>query len=78
MAFFDAVTEKIISEKQIIEIGDIVNKKIPARTNDKQIIIFAVGGMPTEDIAWGRTLYENAVKQKIGTKLNLWEKPEWS
>lgn len=78
MGFFDAVTEKIISEKQIIEIGDIVNKKVPGRTNDEQIIIFAVGGMPTEDIAWGRTLYEKAVEEKIGTTLNLWKTPEWS
>ena len=77
MGFYDATVEGIISEKDITEIGDVVNKKRAARDNDKQIIVYAVGGMPTEDVAWGRTCYETAVQKKIGTKLNLWTSAEW-
>ena len=38
-------------------------------------IIYSVGGMPVEDVAWGKKCYEKALKMGIGTKLNLWEKP---
>ena len=31
--------------------------------------------MPVEDVAWGKTIYERALKMGIGTKLNLWEEP---
>ncbi|WP_288304389.1 hypothetical protein [uncultured Treponema sp.] len=40
--------------------------------------MYAVGGMPTEDVVWGRFCYDTAIKNKIGTKLNLWKTPEWS
>ncbi|MGN0728701.1 tyramine oxidase subunit B [Treponema sp.] len=78
MGFYDAITEKIITEEQISEIGDIVNGKTAPRDSEQQIIIFAVGGMPTEDVAWGRVCYDSAIKNGIGTTLNLWHTPEWS
>ena len=40
-----------------------------------RVIIYSIGGMPVEDVAWGKTVYENAIKMEIGTKLNLWEEP---
>ena len=39
-----------------------------------QRVIFIMDGMPIEDLAWGYTVYENAKKMGLGTKLNLWEK----
>ena len=77
MGFYDAVVEGTVSKEDITEIGDVVNKKRTARDSDSQIIIYAVGGMPTEDVAWGRTCYDVAVKNGVGTKLNLWTCPEW-
>ena len=44
--------------------------------SDDQIIVYSVGGMPVEDVAWGKVCYENAVKMGLGTKLNLWNKPD--
>ena len=44
-------------------------------TPSEQVIIYSIGGMPVEDVAWGKTVYENAIKMEIGTKLNLWEEP---
>ena len=77
MSFYDAVIEGSVKESDLVEIGDIVNKKKAPRDNEEQIIIYAVGGMPTEDVAWGRFCYDEAVKKQIGTKLNLWHSPEW-
>ena len=77
MAFYDAVVEGTVKESDLVEIGDIINKKAIARDNDEQIIVYAVGGMPTEDVAWGRICYDVAVEKGIGTKLNLWSSAEW-
>ena len=53
-----------------------ISGKRPGRESDEQIIIFSVGGMPVEDVAWGKYCYENALKLGIGTKLRLWDKPD--
>lgn len=76
MGFYDAVTEGKISRECIIEIGDIINGKSKARNSKNQIVIYAVGGMSLEDVAWGYECYQNALKNQIGVKLNLWETPE--
>ena len=31
------------------------------RDSDDQIIVYSVGGMPVEDVAWGKVCYENAL-----------------
>lgn len=65
-----------IKAEDIIDITDIIEKRHPGRTSDDEIIVYSVGGMPVEDIAWGGTVYRNAVKLGIGIKLPLWDKPE--
>ncbi|MCI6650397.1 MAG: ornithine cyclodeaminase, partial [Ruminococcus callidus] len=47
----------------------------PGRESDDQIILYSIGGMPVEDVAWGKTVYETALEKGIGTKLNLWDAP---
>lgn len=59
----------------VVNIGAIANGKHPGRKSDDQIILYSIGGMPVEDVAWGKTCYETALEKGIGTKLNLWEKP---
>lgn len=76
MGFYDAVTEGKISRECITEIGDIINGKSKARDSENQIVIYAVGGMSLEDVAWGYECYQNALKNQIGVKLNLWETPD--
>ena len=56
-------------------IGAIANGKVPGRESDDQIILYSIGGMPVEDVAWGKTVYETALEKGIGTKLNLWDAP---
>ncbi len=74
--FTDLKHDGKIEAEDIIDITDIIEKRHPGRTSDDEIIVYSVGGMPVEDIAWGGTVYRNAVKLGIGIKLSLWDKPE--
>lgn len=74
--FTDLKHDGKIKAEDIIDITDIIEKRHPGRTSDDEIIVYSVGGMPVEDIAWGGTVYRNAVKLDIGIKLPLWDKPE--
>ena len=73
MGFYDAVTEGRIQREAITELGEILNGEKTGRDNEQQIILYAVGGMPIEDVAWGYDVYMNALEKGIGKKLNLWE-----
>lgn len=74
--FTDLKHDGKIKAEDIIDITDIIEKRCPGRESDDEIIVYSVGGMPVEDIAWGGTVYRNAVKMGIGIKLPLWDKPE--
>lgn len=74
--FTDLKYDGKIKAEDIIDITDIIEKRRPGRESDDEIIVYSVGGMPVEDIAWGGTVYRNAVKMGIGIKLPLWDKPE--
>lgn len=74
--FTDMCHDGIISKSDITDMGDILLGNASGRDSDDQIIVYSVGGMPVEDVAWGKVCYENAVKMGLGTKLNLWNKPD--
>ena len=74
--FTDLKHDGKIKAEDIIDITDIIEKRRPGRESDDEIIVYSVGSMPVEDIAWGGTVYRNAVKMGIGIKLPLWDKPE--
>lgn len=74
--FTDLKHEGKISHEDIIDIADIITGKCAGRENDDEIIIYSVGGMPVEDIAWGGTVYRNALAKGIGVELPLWDTPE--
>ena len=73
--FTDMIHDGKLSKERMEDIGAIASGIIPGRTSDSQIILYSIGGMPVEDVAWGKTIYERALKMGIGTKLNLWEEP---
>lgn len=73
--FTDMIHEGKMDKSRMEDIGAICNGKVPGRTSEDQIIFYSIGGMPVEDVAWGKVLYEKALKMGIGTKLNLWEEP---
>ncbi len=74
--FTDLRHEGKIKPEDIIDLTDIIEGRRPGRESDEDIIVYSVGGMPVEDIAWGGMVYRNAVKLGIGIKLPLWDKPE--
>lgn len=73
--FTDMVHEGKISRDDITDIADIITGKKAGRTSDDEIIIYSVGGMPVEDVAWGTVVYRNALERGIGVDLELWKKP---
>lgn len=73
--FMDMIHDNKLDKKKIYDLGAILNGKVSGRESEDQIIIYSVGGMPVEDLAWGKTVYENAKEKGIGTTLNLWDKP---
>ena len=74
--FTDMIHDEIIKREEMIDLGDIINGIKKDRDTQNQIVIFSVGGMPVEDVAWGKYCYENAIKQGLGTTLKLWDKPD--
>lgn len=73
--FTDMIHEGKLEKSRMEDMGAICNGKLPGRESDDQIILYSIGGMPIEDVAWGKTIYENALKEGIGVKLNLWDTP---
>ena len=72
----DLIADGRMKTEQIDDLGDVLLGKIPVHRRDDEIVIYSVGGMPVEDIAWGTVCYRNALDKGIGKKLNLWESPQ--
>jgi len=62
---------------KIRNLGPIVNKEDPGRKSDEEIIMFVTGGMPLHDVAWGKTLYDQAVEKKLGTEFCFFDEAYW-
>ncbi len=71
----DLIAAGKMKTEQIDDLGDVLLGNIPVHRKEGEVVIYSVGGMPTEDVAWGTVIYRNALEKGIGTKLNLWEKP---
>ncbi len=74
--FTDMIHDGLIESEEMIDLGDIIKGEKSGRDYEDQIVIFSVGGMPVEDVAWGKKCYEKAVDLGLGTKLRLWDKPD--
>ena len=71
------IHEGRMQDADIVEMGQVVTGATQGRENEKQRIILATGGLGIEDVAWGYTVYHQAVEKGLGQKLRLWEKPYW-
>lgn len=76
LGFYDAVCEGKIQKEDITDIGDVITGKKKGRDREDQIAIYAIGGMPIEDVAWGYECYRSAREKNLGTKLDLWDTSE--
>ena len=72
----DLIAQGRMKTEQIDDLGDVLLGKVPVHRSEDEVVIYSVGGMPVEDIAWGSMVYRNALKKGIGKKLNLWETPK--
>lgn len=74
---FRLCDEGKINLSDICDLSKIAYGTEQGRTNEDERFILIVGGMPVEDAAWGRVLFDNAVKMGIGQELVLWEEAYW-
>lgn len=74
----DLIEAGELDESRVVNIGDVFDGTAEGREFDDQPVLFSVGGMGVEDVAWSKTVYENALELGIGTKLNLWDAPDLS
>ena len=72
----DLIAEGKMTSDQIDDLGDVLTGKIPVHRKADEIVVYSVGGMPVEDVAWGTIIYRNALERGIGTKLKLWDTPD--
>ena len=72
----DLIAEGKMKLEQVDDLGDVLLGNIPVHRKEDEIVIYSVGGMPVEDVAWGTIIYRNTLKKGIGVKLNLWEVPQ--
>jgi ornithine cyclodeaminase len=71
----DLIANGKMTKNQVDDLGDVIIGKVPVKRNENEIVIYSVGGMPIEDVAWGTIVYRKALEKGIGTKLNLWDTP---
>lgn len=76
MRFYDLVNSGKLKREDVTDIGDIINGTKSGRDSEKQVIVYAVGGMPTEDVVWGYKCYQKALAMGVGVRLNLWTQPD--
>lgn len=74
--FVDLIHDELLPRERVINIGDVPLGRRPGRTDDDQIVVFSVGGMPIEDVAWATEVYRNAQANDIGVELAIWNSPE--
>lgn len=72
----ELIEEGKMSRDQIDDLGDVILGKILVHRDENEIVVYSIGGMPVEDIAWGTIVYRNALEKGIGTKLKLWDTPQ--
>ncbi|WP_028708948.1 tyramine oxidase subunit B [Propionicicella superfundia] len=73
--FVDLIHDGLLDQDRVVNIGDVPLGRKPGRTSDDQIIVFSVGGMPIEDVAWSTVVYRKAKELGIGVELPFWDVP---
>ncbi|MEB3364008.1 hypothetical protein SDC49_10580 [Lactobacillus sp. R2/2] len=53
------------------EIGQVVSGEVTGRENDNEIIFFETVGIAAQDLMAAKSIYDNAVKQNVGTQVNM-------
>lgn len=73
----DLIVTGRMRDADVVELGRVVAGTVPGRNSEDQLTILVAGGLGIEDVAWGATVYRNAVAQGLGQTLRLWDSPHW-
>lgn len=71
----DLMADGKMEKNQVDDLGDVIMGDVPIHRKENEIVIYSVGGMPIEDVAWGTIIYRNALEKGIGQSFNLWDTP---
>lgn len=66
---------KLPALQNFTSIGQIILGEKQGRLAGEDTFVFVACGMAVFDVGWGYELYQNALKNNIGQKLLLWDKP---
>ena len=61
----------------MLSLSDVATGRASPRASDGDRIFFISGGLPVEDVAWGYTVYQEALRKGLGQRLLLWEGAHW-
>ena len=68
------VHEGLVRRSDILgRIGDVITGSVPGRTSDEEITVFDSTGLAVQDIVTAWNVYEKALKQGVGQKMNFME-----
>jgi len=73
----DQILTGKMKDSDIVEMRLVVSDSTLGRDSEDQKIILVTGGLGIEDISWGFTIYQQALKKGLGQKLRLWDEPFW-
>ena len=65
------INEGIISEDDVISIGNIITGNASSRTSDSEITVFKSVGISAQDVAVGKLVYDRALKEGIGQDIDF-------
>jgi alanine dehydrogenase len=66
------LAERIISREDILgELGDVIAQRMPGRTSEDEVTVFTSTGLALEDAITARLVYQRAIRNGVGTKIEL-------
>ncbi|MFX0025888.1 MAG: ornithine cyclodeaminase family protein [Candidatus Hermodarchaeota archaeon] len=65
------INEGLITESDIISIGDIITGKESGRTSNSEITVFKSVGISAQDVAVGKLVYDRALEKGIGQDIDF-------
>ena len=61
--------ENKMSEASIAQLRDVVMSQVGGRTQTDEVTVFKALGLAVEDLTAARTVYDRAIEQGVGSKI---------
>lgn len=78
MTPFVMVDRGLAGEDDIVDLGKVIAGEAGGRRDEKDVIVYFARGMAIYDVMCGYRVYQNALKDGVGSNLSLWQTPFWS